>query len=176
MAQLLEGNASALAEVKDQSAEMLSLLKQLASAPPAASGAGAATPVDRWAIVATSVKFEKEEDEDGDMVKVKLGSGSFGIVYVYMTLCAEDRAHTATLTWCTPIHRLDAWEAPVHLLPGTSVDLSRRRVSWQPVDADAPFYFPFLLLFVGGPVCACAFKQVFGDVQPHQGGGEADGH
>ena len=94
MAQLVEGNASALAEVKDQSAEMLSLLKQLASAPPAASGAGAATPVDRWAIAATSVKFEKEEDEDGDTVKVKLGSGSFGIVYVYMTLCAEDRAHT----------------------------------------------------------------------------------
>lgn len=150
MAQLLEGNASALAEVKAQNrgnaenlAEILSLLKLQAAAPPAASGAGAATPVDRWAIAATSVKFEKEEDEDGDMVKVKLGSGSFGIVYVYMTLCAEDRAHTATLTWCTPLHRLDAWDAPVHPLPGTSVDLSRRRVSWQPVDADAPFFYYF---------------------------------
>lgn len=104
MAQLLEGNASALAEVKAQNrgnaenlAEILSLLKLQAAAPPAASGAGAATPADRWAIDAKSVKFEKEEDEDGDMVKVKLGSGSFGTVYVYMILCAEDLARTTTL-------------------------------------------------------------------------------
>lgn len=82
MTQLVKGNASALAEVKDQSDEMLSPLKVLAAAAPAASSVDAAAVVQQWAIDAKSVQFEKEEDDDGDMVKVKLGSGSFGVVYV----------------------------------------------------------------------------------------------
>lgn len=89
MTQLLEGNAASLAEIKDQNrgnaenlAEMLSLLKLLASPAAPASGVGAAAVVEQWTIDAKSVKFEKEEDDDGDLVKVKLGSGSFGTVYV----------------------------------------------------------------------------------------------
>ena len=112
MAQLLEGNASALAEVKDQSAEMLSLLKQLAAAPPAASGAGAAVAMKRWEIDAKSVKFETEEDDDGFTAKVMLGSGSFGTVYV----CVSTRSRG------TPVQRLGALEghasqAPMQPLP-----------------------------------------------------------